>query len=178
MSREIADAILLNVDGLIYNEKKKRYIVTPSYVLTMVNENLNVKYKGPTKESGRKNAEEICDRCSRQFYNYEYGNQRMWPEDFDKKQYLLLTDENTVKVSRDIMLSHIESTILTRRDLLILEHGVDLDGSKLIEDFDQHMDKYRFSTDTREIFNQDRNLKYKERLTNRDIEPTVIREGY
>ena len=29
------------------------------------------------------------------------------------------------------MLSHIESTILTRRDLLLLEHGVDLDGAEV-----------------------------------------------
>lgn len=178
MGVEKVNEILTNVEGLIYDEKAKRYIVTPSYVLDKINENLSTKYKGATKESGDRNAKEICDRCSRQFYNFMYGEQRMWPEDFNKKQYLLLTDENTVKVSRDIMLSHIESTVLTRRDLLILEHGVDLDGSKLIEDFDTNMDKYRFSTDTREIFNQDRNLRYKERLTNRDIEPSLIGVGY
>ena len=178
MAKVIPTAILQEVEGLIYKEKERRYVVTPSYVQTMINENLNVKYKGATKESGRKNAEEICDRVSRQFYNFMYGKERMWPEDFDKKQYLLLTVENTVRVSRDVMLSHIESTVLTRRDLLILEHGVDLDGAKLIEDFDQNMEKYRFSTDTRDIFNQDRVLMYKERLTNRDIDPSVIRIDY
>ena len=35
---------------------------------------------------------------------------------------------------------------------------------KLIEDFDENLEKYQFSLDTRRIFNKNRILKYRERL--------------
>jgi hypothetical protein len=90
----------------------------------------------------------------------------------------MVTDEDVVCISREIMLHHLESTVLTRRDLLIMEHGVDLDEAKLIEDFDQNMEKYRFSVDTRDLFNQHKRLRYKERLNLHYIDPTLIRNGY
>ena len=174
----IVNAILTNIKGLKYKNDEKRYVLDDQYVNSALNITLETIYKGKTVQSGKKNAKEILDRISRQFYNYEYGNEKMWPEDYLKKQYLLLTVEDTVRVTRDIMISHLESVVLTRRDLLLLEHGVDLDGMKLIEDFDKNMEKYRFSTDTRDIFNRDRTLRYKERLTNRDIDPSLIGAGY
>ena len=177
MSVEIPTAILLNVDGLIYDEKKKRYIPTISYINTVLNVNMATLYKGHNKQSSTTNAKEILDRISRQFYNYIY-DEKTWPEDFDKKEYLILTNESVVKLGRDIMVSHMESVILTRRDLLALEHGVDLDGNKLIEDFDKNMELYQFSLDTRRMFNQHRIFKYRERLNLKDIDPSVIRYQY
>lgn len=169
MSTIKVDEILQNVDGLRYDESSKRYVPTIKYVNNVLNVNLSTLF---TSES---NAKDICNRCSRQFYNYVY-DQKTWPEDYLKKQYIILTDEQIVRVSRDVMVSHIESTILTRRDLLLLEHGVDFDAGKLIDDYEEHMENYRFSTDTRSIFNRSRELSYKERLTSRVIDDLGV--GY
>lgn len=177
MSIEIPTAILLEVDGLIYSEKDKRYTPTISYINTRLNINMATLYKGHNKQSSTTNAHEMLDRISRQFYNYIY-DVLTWSEDFDKKQYIILTNEDVVRLSRDIMVSHMESIVLTRRDLLALEHGVDLDGNKLIEDFDKNMEMYQFSLDTRRMFNQNRIFKYRERLNLRDIDPSVIRFQY
>ena len=165
------DEILLNVDGLAYNKSARRFRVTASYILSNLNVNLTTLY------GGTKNAFEILDRVSRQFYNNVY-DEKTWPEDFEKKQYIILTDEDIVKLSRDIMTSHMESVVLTRRDLLALEHGIDLDGNKLIEDFDKNMELYQFSLDTRRMFNQNRVLRYKERLNLRDINVNALQDEY
>jgi hypothetical protein len=169
MSTEKIDEILSKVDGLIYIKDEKRYVIKPEFVKQAINEDLAVIYKTNA------NAKQICSMCSRQFYNHVY-NKLTWPEDFFKKQYIILTDEHNVRVSRDIMLSHIEATILTRRDLLVLEHGVDFDAGKIIDDYEEHMEQYRFSVDTRSIFNRSRDLSYRERLTNRKIDDLGV--GY
>lgn len=171
MSTTITDELIKKIDGLKYNEKQRRFILTVSYVDTALHIKLATHY------TSQANAEEIIDRVSRQFYNNIY-DEKTWPEDFAKKQYLILTTEEIVRLSRDIMLSHMESVILTRRDLLVLEHGVDLDGNKMIDDFDKNMAAYQFSVDTRRIFNQNRVLKYKERLNNKYIDPALIGVGY
>jgi len=165
------DEILVNVPGLAYNDKQRRFIVTKSYILSHLNVNLATLY------GGTKNEKEILDRVSRQFYNYVY-DEKTWPEDFEKKQYIILTDEDIVRLSRDIMVSHMESVVLTRRDLLVLEHGIDLDGNKLIEDFDKNMELYQFSLDTRRMFNQNRTLRYKERLNLRVINVDALQDEY
>jgi len=159
------------VDGLDYDEKLRIFRLNLSYTKNRLNEDLVALY-GSTP-----NAMEILTRVSRQFYNYVY-DKKTYPEDFDKKQYLLITDENVARVSREIMFSHLESTVLTRRDLLLLEAGVDLDGAKLIEDYDTHLDEYRFAVDTMSIFNQHRVLRYKERMNLKEITSSMIRVGY
>lgn len=168
MEYPVATTILTNVKGLKYDGIVKRYILDKDWVDGQINVNLAVLYKGKTNEAGLKNAQELLDRVSRHFYNYVY-DKLTWVEDFSKKEYLILTTQNTVKRSRDIMLSHLESVVLTRRDLLIMESAIDLDGNSLIEDFDKNIEMYQFALDTRRIFNQDRNLRYRERLTNRVI---------
>lgn len=162
---------VINLEGLKYSEKSRRYVLDVEYASNVIEEELTLLYNGEA------NVKALLDRISRQFYNYVY-DKKTWPEDFDKKQYLILTDSDIVRLSRDIMISHLESVVLTRRDLLVLEHGIDLDGNKLIEDFDKNMEEYQFAVDTMRMFNQHRILRYKERLNNKDIDPSAIRVGY
>jgi hypothetical protein len=167
---------VVECEGMIYVPESRTYKLDVDYASTRLNEKLNLKYGNG--DTGKANAEEILDRVMRQYYIYSYGNEKMYPEDKLKKEYYMVTDEDVVCISREIMLHHLESTVLTRRDLLIMEHGVDLDEAKLIEDFDQNMEKYRFSVDTRDLFNQHKRLRYKERLNLHYIDPTLIRNGY
>lgn len=159
------------IDGIIYDSSLRLPHLDPSYVKNKLNEDIEDLY------GSKENALEILKRVARQVMNYIY-DKKTYPEDFDKKQYLIITNENVMRVLRDIMFSHLEATVLTRRDLLLLETGIDLDGAQLIEDYDHHLDMYRFSVDTMSIFNQHRLLRYKERLNYTNIPNSLIRSGY
>jgi hypothetical protein len=162
---------VVTINGFKYEKEKRRYVLVDEYASNVLNIKLDDRF------GNNNNTKEILDRVSRQFYNYIY-DEKTWAEDISKKEYLILTTPEVVKISRDIMISHLESTILTRRDLLVLEHGIDFDSNKLIEDFDLNIEKYQFSADTRRIFNKHRLLKYKERLTTLNVDESVIGVGY
>lgn len=157
-------------DDLYYDEKYKRYGVNNNFINTTLNVNMNNRYRG------EKFAEAILDRCSRQIYAAVYAN-NTYPEDRDRKEYLLTTDVKLVNLLKLIIRSHVETTIFTRRDILIMEHGVDLDGQKLIDDFDENMEKYEFSLPTRQIMKQNGFFAYRERI-DQDIPNEVLGVGY
>jgi hypothetical protein len=156
-------------DDLEYDQKNRRYKLKLKYIQDQLNE------PGLETLFGEGGMGLIINRVSRRYYDYIY-KEKTYPEDFFKKEYLLITNENLVEVTKEFMLRDMESIIQSRRDMVALDHGVDMDNHKVVEDFDKWLENHRFAPETLEILNRNRYTRYKERLNLLVVEN--IREGY
>lgn len=152
------------VDNVDYDSQRKQYIMTTTYIQDWLKEQgLEARF------IGKEEFDLIRFICSDRFYNYQFGEERMYPEDFAKKQHLLITDSQNVLDSLACMREDMKSIIASRRDLVDIEHGVNFDEGKVIEDFYETIKKQVFSPQTMRVMNRNRVLAYKERLNLRVI---------
>jgi hypothetical protein len=145
------------VIGMVYDYENHRWVLTIAYIDKRLNESIQVHFLSID------NANEISDRASRRFYDYFYKH-KTWPEDFFKKEFLLNTELENVEILREIMISDMESIIQSRRDLLMGEHGIDIDKGQVIEDFYKTLENHEFSPQTIQIYNRNNFFAYKEKL--------------
>lgn len=152
------------VDKVDYDSQRKQYIMTTNYIQEWLKEqDIEVNF------IGKKEFDQIRFICSDRFYNYQYGKERMYPEDFAKKQHLLITNHTNVLDSLACMREDMKSIIASRRDLVDIEHGINFDEGKVIEDFYETIKKNPFSPQTFYVMNRNRFLMFKERLNLRVI---------
>lgn len=153
------------IDNVKYLPSRKQYVPDVNYYNNwLAEQNLEVHFVS------KEEFDHIKLMCSDRFYVNQYGVKLMWPEDFLKKQHLLVTDHTNVLDSVLAMAEDMKSIIASRRDLVPLQHGVNFEDNKVIEDFYLTMKDHIFSIETMNVLNRNRVLSYKERLNLRVIE--------
>lgn len=143
------------VDDFEYDPQRKQYILGIDTVQNWLKEE--------GLESLFTEMDQIRYVCSDRFYNYQYSTALMWPEDFAKKEYLLITVDQNVLDSRRAMLEDMKAIINNRSDLVELQHGVDFENHKLVEGFEEKMRKRPFSEPVYRVLNRNPLLSQKER---------------
>ena len=159
------------VVGMFYDYEGHRWILETDYIDQRLNETIQTHFLS------KDNAKEISDRASRRTYDYIYKH-KTWPEDFFKKEFLINTKLENVEILREIMISDMESIIQSRRDLIMLEHGTDIDKGEVIEDFYKTLEKHEFTPQTVQIYNRNNLFAYKEKLNHFVLLDTDKRNDY
>lgn len=162
---------ITDVDGITYDRRKQMYILDRNYFDATLNTTLDDIF-GDEKET-----EAELYSLSRSFDNYIFGR-LCYPEDYEKKKYLVITSKRLVTILRDAMVSCLEAFITTGRRQMIKETGINFEESKLINNFYEMLRSHKYDEETMQILERDNLFSYKDRLDHVYVDESLIGVGY
>lgn len=157
------------IDGLKFDTKSERYVLDRDYANNLLNIDLETIYLNGDDAY-------ILDINSRQIHNHIYGASLTYPEDIEKKKYLVSQSTNTLKVLREAMASYLEEMLLFSKHRVLMSSGYDAPNHTIDSALREQLEKYPLSKHVTMMLEQDpkRYLHKKERLFYIHVEPELL----
>lgn len=154
------------VNGVEFNANLERYVPTLNYVNDVIHDNLEAIFPEQYKY--------VLEDASSIITGYVLSSRLCYPEDIEKKQYLMYTKPKVVKVLRDAMVSLIQEMILNGRDRVLRGHGIYSGAADA--NYGKILDKYPFGKPTMDILDRHLYTSRLQRLNYEFVEPSLLGE--